>query len=169
MNLKRNLIFFTAVLCLSTGVKAQQLHKAQANYIYNFTRFIEWPNMAQRTEFVIGILGKNHPVTAELNATASQRSVGSATVKIVEFQSADQVDNCQVLFVPDSKSANLKNIHAKFGSQPVLVLTEEQDWNPAESSINFLVVDSKLAFHVNPQNLKAKQLKVSDKLIAMSK
>lgn len=163
------MIFTVIALFAATGSWAQQIHKAQANYIYNFTRFIEWPNTGQQSEFVIGVLGKNNPITAELSATAGQRTVGSMSVKIVEYATVDQIGKCQILFVPDAKSANLKNIQSQYGSQPVLVVTEEQDWNPGESSINFMVVDSKLAFHVNTQNLKAKQLKVSEKLVAMSK
>lgn len=168
MSLKNRLVLLTVFALIGTSLSAQ-LQKAQANYIYNFTRFIEWPASAQNGEFVIGVLGKNHPITAELNATASQRTVGAQNVKVVEFQTTDQITHCQMLFVPDEKSSSLKKIHEKFGNTPMMVITEEQEWTPTESSLNFVVVDSKLAFQINTPSLKSKQLKVSEKLVALSK
>ena len=146
-----------------------QLQKSQAAYIYNFTRFIEWPSNSMQNEFVIGVFGKNHPITSELNASASQRTVGSSKVKVVEFANIDQVSGCHILFVPDERSSNLKKINEKFSNTPMIVITEEQDWTPAEATINFMVVDSKLAFKINQAQFKDKNMKVSDKLVALSK
>lgn len=167
MLLKNKLALTIAFFGICMSMSAQ-LQKYQANYIFNFTRFIEWPTSVQSGDFVIGVLGK-HAITAELKASAAQRTVGTQNVAIVEFASADEVKNCHILFVPDSKSASLKKLGQNFGSQPMMVITEEMDWSPSESTINFMVVDSKLGFKVNAQNLKDKQLKVSEKLLALSK
>lgn len=165
---KMGLFFIVGLICFGVNASAQ-LEKSQASYIFNFTRFVEWPTSTTSGDFIIGVLGKNHPITAELNASASSRKVGSMSVKVVEFATVEDVKFCHILFVPDQKSALLKKVDVKFGNQGMLVLTEEQDWNPAEATINFMVLDSKLAFHVNEKSAVSKQLKLSEKLIALSK
>jgi hypothetical protein len=168
MNFKSKLLFATILFFAGIGASAQ-LHKPQAAYIYNFTRFIEWPASSMQGEFVIGVLGKNHPITAELKASSAQRTVGSLSIKVVEYSSVEQIGNCQILFVPDERSSGLKRINEQFSKSPMLVITEEQDWIPTETTINFLVVDSKLAFKINQNEFKNKNIKVSDKLLALAK
>lgn len=170
MKRKSSIFFvFATILFLSASFSASaQLQKAQASYIYNFTRFIEWPAQGQ-TEFVIGVIGKNHPLTAELKASAASRSVGALPVKIVEYASADMVDKCQILFVPDEKSSQLKKVETKTQGTSTIVITEEQDWVPAESTINLQIVDTKLTFSINKAQINAKSMRVSDKLLALSK
>lgn len=158
-----------AVLVLIGANASAQLAKSQAAYIYNFTRFIEWPASAGSGDFVIGVLGKNTEIARELNASSAGRNVGGKSVKIVEFANVDEIQSCQILFVPDMKSSLLAKVEQKYGSQPMMVISEEQDWNPSESTINLMVIDSKLAFHVNQKSAGNKQLKLSDKLIALSK
>lgn len=159
-----------AVLILIGANASAQLAKSQAAYIYNFTRFIEWPASAiSGGDFVIGVLGKNTEIAKELNASSAGRNVGGKSVKIVEFANVDEIQSCQILFVPDMKSSLLAKVEQKYGSQPMMVISEEQDWNPSESTINLMVIDSKLAFHVNQKSAGSKQLKLSDKLIALSK
>ena len=168
MDLKRKLVLATLIMTFGMGLSAQ-LQKPQAAYIYNFTRFIEWPSSSMQGEFTIGVLAKNHPITEELKAMASQRTVGSLSVKVVEFATTEQIANCQILFVPDERSSSLKKINEKFSNSPMIVITEEQDWTPTETTINFVVVESKLGFKINANDFKAKNLKVSDKLLALSK
>jgi hypothetical protein len=170
MKLFKNMrLALIAVLVLIGANASAQLAKSQAAYIYNFTRFIEWPASAGSGDFVIGVLGKNTEIAKELNASSTGRNVGGKSVKIVEFANADEIQSCQILFVPDMRSSLLSKVEQKFGAQPMAVISEEQDWNPAESTINLMVVDSKLAFHVNQKNAGNKQLKLSEKLIALSK
>ena len=67
MKRKINVFFaLVAVLLLTANVNVNaQIEKTQASYIYNFTRFIEWPS-AGSSEFVIAIIGKNHPLNMKL-------------------------------------------------------------------------------------------------------
>ena len=146
-----------------------QIEKNEAAYIFNFTRFIKWPDSQTTGDFVIGVLGKSQAITNELKASASSRSVGSQSVKIVEFASADMIQNCHILFVPDDYSSQLKKAHAKLVSSAAVIITEEDGWNPDESTINLMVVDQKLAFHINKANADAKKLVISEKLMTLSK
>lgn len=163
------LFAFAAIMFFSASLSVNaQIQKHQASYIYNFTRFIEWPTQGNN-EFVIAVIGKNHPLTNELKASAANRSVGALPVKVVEYASADEIGNCQVLFVPDEKSAQLKKVQAKVQGKSTIVITEEQDWVPEESTINLQLIDTKLTFTINRSQINAKSLKVSEKLLALSK
>ncbi|PZX19151.1 uncharacterized protein DUF4154 [Breznakibacter xylanolyticus] len=169
MKRKNILSAFATILFFSIFASANgQIQKHQASYIYTFTRFIEWPTQGQ-TEFVIGVIGKNHPLTAELKASSSGRSVGALPIKIVEYASADVMGDCHILFVPDEKSSQLKKVDSKVSNKSTIVITEEQDWVPSESTINLQIIDSKLAFNINKAQFNTKSMRVSDKLLALSK
>ncbi|NJM16808.1 MAG: YfiR family protein [Bacteroidales bacterium] len=62
------LVTFISMLAWSTDAWAQTgISKAQAMFLYNFSRLVEWPASAKSGDFVIGILG-NSSIVEELTA-----------------------------------------------------------------------------------------------------
>lgn len=156
-------------LCIGSFNATAQIEKHEAAYIFNFTRLIKWPDNQSSGDFIIGVFGKNQPITNELKLSANSRTVGSQTIKVVEYTSVDEIQNCHILFVPDDQSSQLKKIAAKLGNAGTVLITEEPSWNPDESIINLLIVDQKLAFHINKSNADSKKIFISEKLLALSK
>jgi hypothetical protein len=162
------LMAFISFGALMTSVSAQ-IEKHQAAYIFNFTRFIKWPENQTSGNFVIGVLGKKHPIVAELKGSSSGRSVGSQSVVIEEYLTVDALKSCQILFVPDDLSSQLKKVAAKLAGTSTVVITEEDGWNPAEATINLHIVSDKLAFYINKSDADAKKIVISEKLMTLSK
>ena len=57
-----------------------QLANHQALYLFNFTRYIEWPADMQEGNFTIGVLGSNSEVATALKDISTKRKVGQAGV-----------------------------------------------------------------------------------------
>lgn len=168
--MRKFVLFLGAVLFFQLNAQgSNQLEKYQVNFIYNFTRQIQWPNLHNHTEFVIGVFGKNHPLTAELLKSVGDRKVGGRDIKIVEFSTVEGIGFCHMLFIPNSKTNQLKRISDFLSGSPVVLVTEVQGRQPAESVINLSIEDDKMGFRVNEESAKQRNLLVSSQLIQYSR
>ncbi|MBN2165394.1 MAG: YfiR family protein [Marinilabiliaceae bacterium] len=166
---KRFTLFTTFMLFFLYSTINGQIAKHEAAYIYNFTRFIKWPDTQAAGDFVIAILGKDEEITKELSASSANRTVGSRSIKIKEFSSVDEIPDCHILFVSDSKSIHLKIVAQKLAGKPIVIISEEMQRNPTESTINLHLLDQKLAFHINKMDAETRQVIISEKLLGLSK
>lgn len=122
----------------------------------------------QQGNFLIAVIGSGSEISAELKDIASKRKVANQTLEILEFKGAKDVRKCHILFVPKEKMGDFDAISAKALNFNTLIVTEDSSF-PASSAINLVFDGSKLKYDVNLPNAKAAGLKVSDKLIAVSK
>ena len=156
------------VLCLQGITTNAQLAKHQAAYIFNFTRLIKWPENQNKEAFIIGILGKNQEIAQELEMSATNRSVGNLSIKVIEYSTPEEVKNCQILFIPQNKYGLIDNAVNLTKGQATLIITEGNK-NPEGSMINLHLVDQKLAFFINKANADARNIVISEKLLSLSK
>lgn len=156
-----------ALLTLISISSYSQLAKHQALYLFNFTRYVEWPADYKEGNFIIGVVGSGSDVVPELKDIASKRKVGAQSLEIVEFNSPADIKKCHILFVPKSKMGKYDLITSKALNFNTLIVTEAASF-PPNSAINLVFDGVKLKYDVNSVNAKAAGLKVSDKLIAVS-
>lgn len=168
--MKKFTLFFGMAVFLLMNIQANnQLERYQVNFIYNFTRQIQWPNLHNHNEFVIAVFGKNHPLTSELKSSVGDRKVGGREIKVVEFSTVEEMGFCHMLFVPNNRTGLLKRISDTISGLPVVLVTEVQGRQPAESVINLSVDDDKLGFKINEEVAKQRNLLVSSQLIQYSR
>jgi hypothetical protein len=141
-----------------------QLEKYQVTFLYNFTRLIQWPNLYQEPAFIIGVIGKNSYIARELKANLGSRTAGGRPINIVEFNSAEEVTYCHMLFIPNSSLGKFDVVKSRLIGKSVLYVTESEKGVPAGSMINLFVKDGKMVFTLNENLAKAKKLLVSSKL-----
>ncbi len=151
------------------GVSGQvQIQKVEASFIANFMRYIKWPQQESMKTITIGVYGKNQAIYKALESTVNGKNVGLATISVVEVESVEDMKNCQMVFVPNGRSARAKKFIEALAGSSVMTITEEQDYMPAYSVINFKVKDSRLTFQLNHEIAKEKQIQVSSKLAQMA-
>ncbi|MCK4663551.1 MAG: YfiR family protein [Bacteroidales bacterium] len=157
---------FGIILILFLGIIINlnaQVPKLQSIFIYNFTKYIEWPASVRSGDFVIGILG-NSPIEGELNNLAAAKKVGSQPIVIKIYKSADEIGVCHVLFIPSSKSDEIGKAVSKIGQKNTLIITEKEGMASKGSSINFVIRENKQKFELNMANTSKMGLKVSSSL-----
>ena len=153
---------------LINGLFAQTgIPKAQAMFIYNFSRLIEWPASYKTGSFVIGILGSGE-IISELEAYTSGKSVGSQAIIVKQYKEAGDIDKCHILFVTYSKTKNLSELENVLNNKSTLIITEKNGAVTEGSAINFLVVGDKLKFEISQGNATRYGIKYSAKLTEMA-
>jgi len=142
-------------------------YRVKAAYLFNFTKFIDWPVTATDggNAFSICLAGRN-PFGPTLAATLVGESAAGLpiTARVV---SAGQASSCQVLFVPRGVAAApyLRGI----GAAPVLTVGESPDFLTQGGAINFVLDGGRVRFEINQQAAERAQLKVSSRLLQLGR
>ncbi len=158
-----------ALVAMSSTTFAQErpLHEVYSMMVFNFVRYVQWPDHTASGEFVIGIVG-NGDVYNTLNTWYGGKPRGAKTYVIKKFSSANDVTDCHVVFIDKSKSGEFEDINNKVKGKGTLVITDKNGLGEKGSAINFKTVDNKLKFELNQKALEASNLKVSGALSSMA-
>lgn len=166
------ILFLFVSVTFWMAFKIDQAEEASARkkvqYIYAFTKWIDWPDNTKKGNFVIGIIGNNAPLTNQFNLLASEKVVASQKLEIKNLSSVADVSQCQIVYVLSENSAQLPEIYIKSKGTNALIISEKQGLLKQGSGINFVIVENKLKFEVNKLNIEKNNLKVNSQLIELS-
>ena len=143
------------------------MHEVHSMMVYNFTKYVQWPDHAAGGEFIIGVVG-NTDIYNTLNGWYGGKPRGTKTYIIKKFNSAADVTECHVLYIDKSKSGEFDNVNVKLMGKGTLIITDKSGLGEKGSSINFKLVDNKLKFELNQKAIEASNLKVSGALSSMA-
>ena len=164
--MKRIRLILCVVALFFFATSYGQNEKFKAMFIYNFTKYIEWPKAMRSGDFVIGVYG-NSSVAAELQQIAAKQKVGNQTIKIKILDALADIKNCHILFISNSKSSSLVNILTNLGKANTLVVTEKDGLIRLGSGINFVMDGNKLNYEINKANIQKQGLTVSQSLLSL--
>lgn len=142
--------------------------KPKVIYIYNFTKYIEWPADKKSGNFVVGVLGSNNAIMDELNKMASTKTVVTQKIEIKAITTAAEAANCQIVYILPDNSGQLTEVVNKVKSSSTLIVTEKPGLSKLGAGINFVVIDSKLKFELNKPSLENHNLKVASQLESLA-
>ncbi|NJK96065.1 MAG: YfiR family protein [Bacteroidetes bacterium] len=154
-------VFGISAYCQSSATKYQAL------FMYNFTRYIEWPSSSSAGEFVIGVLG-NGSITSDLTELTTGKFVGSQKITVKQFANISDISNCHLLFVNRSFINQFGDILTKFSGKNTLMVTDKPGMVEKGAGINFVIDDGKQRFEVNRNAIEKSGLKISSKLLDMA-
>jgi len=136
-------------------------------YIYNFTKYIEWPDFKKLTEFKIGILGAwDEPLVKEFNTMAEKRMVKGKPIIVEHFISIEEITKTQILYVNKKSNFDIYEILQKINKNYTLLVSENYPFH--KSMINFIDVDGKFEFELNEIKIKEEGLVVPPSLVSFS-
>jgi len=158
-----------AALLMSGSAFAQErpMHEVHSMMVFNFIKYVQWPDHATSGEFVIGVVG-NTEVYNTLNTWYGGKPRGSKTYVIKKFNSAAEVTDCQVVYIDKGKSGEFASVNEKTKGKGTLVITDKNGLGEKGSAINFKTVDNKMKFELNQKVIEASNLKVSGSLTSMA-
>jgi hypothetical protein len=168
---KIGIMALTAILMLSVNLTGaaqdRPVHEVYSMMMYNFTKYVQWPDHQAGGEFVIGVVG-NVDVYSTLNGWYGGKPKGSKTYVIKRFNSASEVTDCHVIYIDKSKSGEFEAINNKVKGKGTLLITDKNGLGEKGSGINFKTVDNKLKFELNQKVVESSNLKVSGALASMA-
>jgi hypothetical protein len=142
-------------------------YKAYTLFVYNFIKYIEWPEAKSQGDFVLGILGDG-PIVQELERLAATKKAKGRTIVIKKFSSPDKVTDCQLLYVTSSKSGAIKQLNELNRNKPILIVGEREGLARKGAALSFVTLeDDVLKFDINKSEIEQHNLKIPGTLILL--
>jgi hypothetical protein len=141
--------------------------QVQAVFLYNFSRFVEWPAQtfsAPGDPFVIGILGSD-PFGARLDEAVRNEQINGHPLTVRRFRNVAEVDNCQILFVDRSEVARLGQILAALDHRSTLTVSQADGTAQRGVMIQFATENNRIRLRINVESARASGLTISSKLL----
>jgi hypothetical protein len=142
----------------------------KAVFIYNFTRFVDWPEEAfsgPSAPFIIGIVGED-PLGAVLLETVAGEKVGNHPIRVQHVQLASELKECHLLYINLKDAKQLTQTLALMNQRPVLTVGEAPTFSRQGGMIRFQTRNNKIRLEINPVALRAAQLGISSKLLQVA-
>ena len=154
---------------LTLSAEVSKEHQVKAAFLYNFTKFVEWPagRFADETSpIVIGVLGRN-PFESELEKIVQDRTVNGRAILVKLIRTAEEVPAVHLLFVPAGEEALLPA--AAWRTVAVVTVGESERFAALGGAIVFLNEGDKLRFEINIAAAEHSAVKISAQLQKLAK
>lgn len=142
--------------------------KIKAVFLYNFTRYFEWPDKKKEGDFIVYIVGKNDNLVNELKNLATRKKVGNQDIQIKHSSAFDPSVISQIIYLLPDVSKSVSEVTSKNKSKGTLVISENTGATKQGSSINFLIIENKLKFEYSKNNAVKAGLKTNDDFKALA-
>lgn len=158
-----SLLFFSQPFAEENSIE----YKIKAGYIYNFTKFITWPNNDSNS-FNICILG--HDPFGEIIDPIEKRDVKSKPIRLFRIKTINDIDHCHIVYASDQTNIEL----AKLGiltissTNPKLTVGETTEFIHKGGMISFFQYKGKVKLRINLKRLRQSGLEISAKLIEVA-
>jgi hypothetical protein len=151
---------------LAMSQTEKPIHEIHAAMIYNFMKYIQWPDDAGG-DFVVGVLGEDN-VFNTLKSYYDGKPKGTKKYSIRKLADPSEAVGCQVVYIGKSKSKDFDNVKNAIAGKSILTVTDSFNLGKKGSCINFKVVDDKLKFEINQASMTGASLKVAGQLSSMA-
>ena len=159
-------IYISLFITAFTSSSNAQDERIKALFIYNFTKYIEWPEDYKQGNFVIAVFGETLVYDLLLQNTAT-RKVAVQDISVKKFLKISDIEMCHILYVPAQKASMLKEINSAISKWPVLLITEIPNGITEGASLNFIKVNDKQTFEISTEMLTKKKLAYSSTLLKL--
>jgi hypothetical protein len=150
----------------SGNCKAQETdYKAYTLFIYNFMKYIEWPEAQSKGDFIVAVLGDS-PINKELQNLANSKKLKGRNIIIKKCNTFEETVGCHLLYVSSSKSTVVKTLKDQIKDKPVLIVGEREGLAKKGAGLSFVTLDDdELKFDINKKEIEQHQLKIAGSLI----
>ncbi|HEX5168422.1 MAG TPA: YfiR family protein, partial [Cyclobacteriaceae bacterium] len=138
-----------------------------AAMLYNFIKYVQWPDEGAGGEFVVGVIGDDQ-VYNTLKQWYDGKPKGSKKYTIKKLSSPAEASGCHVVYMGKTKVKDFDDMKNSVTGHSVLTITDGNGLGQRGSCINFKVVDGKLKFELNQGVVADSNLRVSGQLSSMA-
>lgn len=155
-----SIIFSVVVLATQAfSAQAQSQEKIYSVYILNFVKGIQWPDATPK-KFVIGVLSYP-PLAVELTQTFSGSKIKNHSIEIREYATIEEMDECQIIFIPSFKARSLNKLLPRIAANPILIVSNKMDMAKKGAGANFVFVEGKPKYEINCKEIEKRGMKIS--------
>ena len=143
-------------------------YQLKAAFLFNFTKFVEWPATCfadEKSPIVIGVFGRN-PFEVELENIVKGRAVNGRAIVVKFVTTAAEVRAVHLLFVPAGEETRVPVV--AWQDVPLVAVGESTAFAALGGTITFLQQGDKVRFAINLELADRTGLKISAQLLKLA-
>ena len=147
------------------------MHQVQAAFLFNFAKFVTWPDGAfQHSEdsLIIGVLGED-PFGAVLDETIRDKTIMGKRLAVKRFGRIQDAKHSHILFLSSSEESHLSQIMKALEQTSVLTVSDIEKFAERGGMVAFTVEDQKVRFNVNVEAVERAELKMGSQLLKLAR
>jgi len=137
----------------------------EAAYLVNFMKYVEWP-ATTRVTTTICLFGRD--TLGPSLAGYEGRSVGGKELIIRRANSPDDMQHCQLVFIPDVEEARIGAVLRWVAGMPVLVVSDTDGFARMGGGIELVRNGGRVQFIVNNDALARAGLKPGSQMLRLA-
>ena len=162
------MLFLVCSLSITSSAQERSKGDLNAMMVYNFLKYIQWPDGKNSGDFRIGVLGAND-VFSSLSSWYDNKTKGNKKFFVKKINlGEDDLSQYQLIYIGKDASAKFDEVLSQVENHPVLTITDKTGMAKAGSCINFRVIQNRLKFEMNQDAIRKASLKVSSQLTNMA-
>jgi len=154
-------------LCKADDMAAPE-YRIKAAFLYNFARFVSWPDSATGNNgFSLCVLGTDP--FGELVDSLAGKPVHNQELVIRRLHDLAPEENCQLVYISNENMIDLDTTLSLLKDQPVLTVSDMDDFITRGGIIRLRLVDKKVRFDINIDAANTAGLTISSKLLSLAR
>jgi hypothetical protein len=145
--------------------------QVQAAFLFNFAKFVTWPNEAfQRSgdSLIIGVIGED-PFGSILEDTVRDKTVMGKKLLVKRFTNIQDAANSHILFLSTSEERRLPHMMMALDKTNILTVSDMEQFAEHGGMIALTVEDQKVRFSVNVAAVERSGLKMGSQLLKLAR
>jgi hypothetical protein len=142
-------------------------YQVKAAFLYNFAKFVEWPDAQPRAPFVIGVLGED-PFGPVLDQTVTGKTVMSRPFAVRRLADAADAPQVDILFIAASERARLPEVLGRLRGANVLTVGDSESFVDRGGMVGFRTAGNMVRFDINLREANRAGLKISSQLLRLA-
>ncbi|MGB2590411.1 MAG: YfiR family protein [Candidatus Acidiferrum sp.] len=162
--------FFLSSIILSAQQQKPSEYQVKATYLYNFGRFIKWPDSIPASKgdsFSVCVLGQD-PFGSILDSTLAGESLDGKPVVLHRFSKPQDAADCRILFISSNEEKHLSEILTALDENGVLTVSDMPGFARRGGMIQFVLEGDRVRFEINLASAENAKLTLSSELLKVA-
>ncbi len=151
------------------GADAQRAspEEVEAAYLYNFGKFVRWPEDRARGPLLICVAGQRS-FAQTLTRLVSGENIDDRALDVRLLSHNQKLQDCSILFISTADRDQTDDLLRKVAGRPVLTVSDTPDFLAHGGIIQFLLMQSHVRFSVNLASANHNGLDLSSELLKVA-
>ena len=169
---------FAIPLCLLLSIAIQigakntapSEYAVKAAFLYNFTKFAEWPEdvLNNRDSLKICIFGTN-PFGSNLDKTVAGKKAHSKPIKIIYTTEVNDIIDCQMVFLASNNKKQIEEALTAVTNLSIITVSDLPEFASNGGMIGFYIDDKRVRFEINRRAVHQSDLSFSSRLLKIAR
>jgi len=143
-------------------------YEVKAAFLYNFAKFVKWPDSAHGSPFVVAVMGDD-PFGEILDRTFAGKSIDGRKIEVRRVRTPSPPSDAQILFIGASEKPHLAQILKSLEGGSALTVADMEGFTERGGMIAFRLRSEVVNFDINLDQVERARLKMSSQLIRLAR